>query len=177
MRGLVVVALTSAILLAGCGGGTTKQPSGQASSTGEATPSQPTTGSPITGPPTAPASPRNGVVVKTAGSQFGQVLFNGAGQAIYLFDKETTATPQCYAACAEAWPPVLTDGEPVAAASAQADRLSTTKRTDGSVQVTYGGHPIYYYAHEGKNEVRCHNVRGFGGLWLAVTPAGSAAAH
>jgi predicted lipoprotein with Yx(FWY)xxD motif len=114
-------------------------------------------------------------VVKAASSQFGRVLFDDAGQAIYLFDKETTAKPDCYDACAEAWPPVLTDGLPVAGRWAREDRLGTTKRTDGSVQVTYAGHPLYYYAHEGKNEVRCHNVREFGGLWLAVTPSGEAA--
>ena len=54
--------------------------------------------------------------------------------------------------------------------------LGTTKRTDGTTQVTYGGHPLYYYAHEAKNEVKCHNIQGFGGLWLVVTPAGRAAA-
>ena len=54
--------------------------------------------------------------------------------------------------------------------------LDTTKRTDGKTQVTYGGHPLYYYAHEAKNEVKCHNIRGFGGLWLVVTPIGRPAA-
>ena len=47
---------------------------------------------------------------------------------------------------------------------------------DGSTQVTYAGHPLYYYAHEGKNQVTCHNVSEFGGLWLVVTPTGQAAA-
>ena len=46
----------------------------------------------------------------------------------------------------------------------------------GTTQVTYGGHPLYFYAHEAKNEVKCHNIRGFGGLWLVVTPQGRAAA-
>jgi len=55
------------------------------------------------------------------------------------------------------------------------DLLGTTPRTDGSTQVTYAGHPLYYYAHEGKNVVTCHNVNEFGGLWLAVTPTGQAA--
>ena len=81
----------------------------------------------------------------------------------------------CYDECAVAWPPVLTDGPPVAAQGADADALGTTPRTDGSMQVTYGGHPLYYYAHEGPNEVRCHNVSGFGGLWLALSPAGEPA--
>ena len=48
--------------------------------------------------------------------------------------------------------------------------LGTTRRTDGTTQVTYAGHPLYYYAHEGPNEVKCHNVSTHGGLWWVVTP-------
>ena len=103
-------------------------------------------------------------------------VFDGTGQAIYLFDKEQTTKPECYGACAEAWPPVLTKGMPTAEDGAKQNLLDTTKRTDGKSQVTYGGHPLYYYAHEAKNEVKCHNIQGFGGLWLVVTPTGVAAA-
>jgi predicted lipoprotein with Yx(FWY)xxD motif len=116
-------------------------------------------------------------VIKAADSRFGTMLFDASGQAIYLFDKEKTAESQCYDACAEAWPPVLTEGPPQATGGARADKLGTTKRTDGTTQVTYAGHPLYFYAHEGKNQVLCHNVRGFGGLWLVVTPAGDPAPH
>ena len=105
------------------------------------------------------------------------MLYDGAGQAIYIFDKEHSSKPECYGACAEAWPPVLSTGAPVAAAGARSAALGTTKRIDGSTQVTYAGHPLYYYAHEGRNEVRCHNVREFGGLWLAVTATGAPAPH
>jgi predicted lipoprotein with Yx(FWY)xxD motif len=111
----------------------------------------------------------------TANSNFGAILFDGTGQAIYLFDKERSATPDCYDACAAAWPPVLTKGSPKALGAVKTSLLGTTKRTDGTTQVTYGGHPLYFYAHEGKNEVKCHNVQGFGGLWLVVTAAGKAA--
>src|SRR5664279_3805918 len=117
-----------------------------------------------------------GVTITTAGSDFGEVLFDGTGQAIYLFDKETTTVPDCYGDCAVAWPPVLTEGSPVAGAGTMTDLLGTKPRTDGSTQVTYAGHPLYYYAHEGKNVVTCHNVSEFGGLWLVVTPTGQSAA-
>jgi len=123
-----------------------------------------------------PAGTATGVTIMTAGSDFGEVLFDGTGQAIYLFGKETTAVPDCYGDCAVAWPPVLTSGSPVAGAGTMTDLLGTTPRTDGSTQVTYAGHPLYYYAHEGKNQVTCHNVSEFGGLWLVVTPTGQAAA-
>ena len=117
-----------------------------------------------------------GTVIKSAKSQFGMMLFDGTGQAIYLFDKERTTKPECYGACAEAWPPVLTNGTPIATDGTRQSLLAITKRTDGTTQVTYGGHPLYFYAHEAKNEVKCHNIQGFGGLWLVVTPEGRAAA-
>ena len=115
-----------------------------------------------------------GTEIALADSQFGQVLFDGSDQAIYLFDKETSSKPGCYGDCAAAWPPVLTKGEPVAGKGADEGLLGTTKRDDGSTQVTYGGHPLYYYAHEGPGEVRCHGVDEFGGLWLVVDAAGEA---
>ena len=114
-------------------------------------------------------------MIITATSEFGEVLFDGSGQAIYLFDLEQTATPACYDDCAVEWPPILTVGIPVAGKGTDASLLGTTARTDGSTQVTYGGHPLYAYAHEGKNEVRCHNVGGFGGFWFALSPTGDAA--
>jgi predicted lipoprotein with Yx(FWY)xxD motif len=116
----------------------------------------------------------NGTAIKLADSQYGKVLFDRAGQAIYLFDKEKSDRSDCYDACAAAWPPVLTDGKPQAAAGIDASLLGTTRRNDGKEQVTYNGHPLYYYAHEGRNEVRCHNVREFGGLWLALDGKGNA---
>ena len=121
------------------------------------------------------AGTATGVTITTAGSDFGEVLFDGTGQAIYLFDKETTAVPDCYGDCAAAWPPVLTEGSALAGGGTMTDLLGTTPRTDGATQVTYAGHPLYYYAHEGKNLVTCHNVSEFGGFWLVVTPTGRAA--
>ena len=104
------------------------------------------------------------------------MLVDDRGQAIYLFDKEDGRTPECYRACAAAWPPVLTDGSPLAAGSVRSGLLSTTVRSDGAVQLTYAGHPLYYYAHERPGQVLCHDVTEFGGRWLVVTPAGTPAA-
>lgn len=103
------------------------------------------------------------------------MLFDGSGQAIYLFDAETTSKPSCYGDCATAWPPVLTTGRPVARGGVQAGVLGVTTRRDGSTQVTYAGKPLYFYAHEGKDVVLCHNIREFGGLWLAISQTGSPA--
>jgi predicted lipoprotein with Yx(FWY)xxD motif len=114
-------------------------------------------------------------VIRVADSDFGRMLFDRSGQAIYLFDKESRTSPECYGACARAWPPVLTKGPPRAQGAARSDLLGTTRRRDGSHQVTYNGHPLYFYAHEGKNEVLCHDVAEFGGVWLVVTPSGEPA--
>jgi predicted lipoprotein with Yx(FWY)xxD motif len=126
--------------------------------------------SPSVGQPTV-----NGRVIITAGSDFGTMLFDESRQAIYLFDRETTSTPDCYGACAEAWPTVLTKNPPRARGDVRPGLLGTTPRGDGSLQVTYAGHPLYFYAHEGKNQVLCHNVSEFGGVWLVVTPGGDPA--
>ena len=120
------------------------------------------------------AGAADGTEVELASSQFGEILFDSKNQAIYLFDKESSSQSECYGECAAAWPPVLTDGEPVARAGTNEKLLGTTERDDGSSQVTYGGHPLYYYAHEGPGEVLCHGVDEFGGLWLVVDAAGNA---
>jgi predicted lipoprotein with Yx(FWY)xxD motif len=111
-------------------------------------------------------------MIIAADSQFGSVLYDASGQAIYLFDAETSSVPKCYDECAQAWPPVLTTGAPRAKGEVQSDLLGTTRRMDGARQVTYDGRPLYFYAHEGKYQVLCHNIDGYGGTWLAVQPNG-----
>ncbi len=115
-------------------------------------------------------------MIIAADSDFGTILYDASGQPIYLFDAEETSRPECYDECAEAWPPVLTTGTPRAKGPVQSELLGTTRRSDGSSQVTYAGHPLYFYAHEGKYQVLCHNVVEFGGTWLAVQPSGKPAA-
>ena len=110
-----------------------------------------------------------------AESEFGTILHDATGQPIYLFDAETSTRPECYDECAKSWPPVLTRGAPRAKGAVQSELLGTTRRTDGSTQISYAGHPLYFYAHEGKFQVLCHNVDEFGGTWLAVQPSGKPA--
>jgi predicted lipoprotein with Yx(FWY)xxD motif len=113
-----------------------------------------------------------GQVIKSGDSEFGTILFDGDGRAIYIWEVETTPTAECYGDCAEAWPPVLTDGTPTAIGAVDGKLLGTTQRTDGKMQVTYNGHPLYYYAHEEAGEVKCHNIRTHGGLWWVIQPSG-----
>ena len=107
-------------------------------------------------------------------SPFGEMLFDTDDQAIYLFRPEADGRPACYGDCAVAWPPVLTRGRPQALAGLRTGLLGQVERRDGTTQVTYGGWPLYTYAHEGPREVLCHDVVLNGGLWLAVGPDGRA---
>ena len=122
-----------------------------------------------------PEKVATGTTITTGDSEFGTMLFNDKRQAIYIWELEESAKAECYGDCADAWPPVLTDGAPIATGSVNKDLLGTTERTDGTTQVTYNGHPLYYYAHEGPGEVKCHNIRTHGGLWWVIQPNGNRA--
>ena len=171
MRAIVGPVLASLIVVAGCG--SADRPASKDADSAVQTPSESPSPSPSLATPSEEG--QRGRVIKTAGSEYGQMLFDRSGQAIYLFDKEKTSTPACYDSCAEAWPPVLTKGLPQASGNARPGLLGITRRKDGSKQVTYAGHPLYFYAHEEPNQVLCHNVSEFGGLWLVVTPNGDPA--
>jgi predicted lipoprotein with Yx(FWY)xxD motif len=169
------------VLAAGCGSqddpppGTADRPTSSAStplpSSAPATPS----GDPSSATDASPSS-STGTRIITAGSDYGPMLYDGTGQPIYLFTAESGERPACYDGCAEDWPPVLTDGEPTGDAGVRRELLGSTQRADGSTQVTYAGHPLYFYAHEGKYEVLCHDVEEYGGTWLVVQPDGTPAA-
>ena len=151
----------------------TREAPDPSSATGRSSEVRPPAAPRSSGSSTAPASKGTRVVVDD--SDFGPMLYSAEGQAIYLFDLEDSPRPRCYDDCAVEWPPVLTDGEPVAGRGARTRLLGTVGRDDGTTQVTYAGHPLYFYAHEGPHEVLCHDFFEFGGTWYVVQPAGSAA--
>jgi predicted lipoprotein with Yx(FWY)xxD motif len=122
----------------------------------------------------APEAMAKGTKLKVEQSEYGNVLMNGRGLATYLFDVETTKTPECYGDCAVAWPPVLTKGKPRAGAGVKPGLLGVTERTDGSRQVTYKGHPLYLYEHDRPGDIFCQDVFEFGGTWLLVNRRGNA---
>jgi len=116
---------------------------------------------------------RPGKIVKVVSSRFGRVISDRKGEAFYLFDKEKGKKSRCYGACARAWPPVITKGKPRARGAAKASLLGTTKRKNGKRQVTYKGHPLYYYVDDSPGNILCQDVNEFGGLWLVVKPNGN----
>ena len=113
-----------------------------------------------------------GTKISASSSRFGTMIWGPQRQAIYVFERDGRNRSRCYGACAAAWPPVYTSGAPVAGSGARRSLLGTTRRRDGRRQVTYRGRPLYYYAHEGAGEVRCHNVFLNGGLWWVIGPDG-----
>jgi predicted lipoprotein with Yx(FWY)xxD motif len=115
-----------------------------------------------------------GPKVKIVRSQFGHILADGRGQALYRFSRETGGASRCYGACAKAWPPVPARGRPTAGRGARAGLVGTTRRRDGTPQLTYAGRPVYYYLGDSPGRVVCHDVTEFGGVWRVMRSDGSA---
>jgi predicted lipoprotein with Yx(FWY)xxD motif len=118
----------------------------------------------------AGASPPTVTVERSA---YGVVLFDGHGKALYAFTRDRGSWSTCAGPCAAAWPPYIAKDDPRAGAGANPSLLRTTRRADGSRQVTYAGRPLYYYVGDRKpGQILCQNVSEFGGLWLVVRPNG-----
>jgi predicted lipoprotein with Yx(FWY)xxD motif len=121
--------------------------------------------------PTSAASTALGI--GTAALPPGTALVDGAGRALYLFDADGI-TSSCTGACAQVWPPLRApDALPGTTGAVQGSLLATTPRADGARQVTYDGHPLYYFAGDtGPGEARGQGVHNFGGGWYVVAPNG-----
>ena len=164
MKRLATLSTGALLALAGCGA-EKDEPTAAATATPEM--------AAATATPTAAATAkRKGTRIVLGDSEFGSMLFNAKKQAIYIFDKDPKNKTVCYGECAEAWPPVYTQGKPVAGKGVRARLLGTIKRRDGRRQVTYAGQPLYYYDHEGPGQVLCHDVFLNGGYWWVVGPSG-----
>ena len=174
MRTRPIAAILLAGLLTACAGDPATPAAEESTPTSSSTTARDNPSTEPSPPPSVRPTERGRKVV-AAESDFGTILFDDTGQAIYVFDVETTSRPRCYGSCAVAWPPVLTEGAPLAGERVEEALLGTTQRSDGTTQVTYDGHPLYFYAHEGKDEVKCHDVFLNGGNWYAVQPDGDRA--
>lgn len=159
------VLLVMSIVLAACGG-----------APAAATPVPPTTAPTAVPPTTMPApqpTPSRPAALKvTQNATLGQFLADDQGRTLYMFLNDTSTTSTCYDACAKSWPPLLTQGQPTAGGGVNASLLGTTQRTDGTTQVTYNGHPLYYFA----NDAQPGDTKGQGikQIWYVVSPAGDA---
>jgi predicted lipoprotein with Yx(FWY)xxD motif len=119
---------------------------------------------------------RKPTVVQVQDSQYGDVLFDRKGFVLYLFTRDTGKKSSCYGDCAEAWPAYRKRGPLKAGDGVDPSALEVTRRKDGSRQVAYEGHPLYYYIDDDEpGEILCHGVTEFGGDWLVVQPNGQPA--
>jgi predicted lipoprotein with Yx(FWY)xxD motif len=126
---------------------------------------------PPTEAPAATSAPVAGTAIQIGKNDtLGSFLVNDKGMTLYLFTKDTPDTSACYEKCATAWPPLLTTGNPVSGEGVDASKLGTTTRTDGAVQVTYNGWPLYYYDKDkAPGDVVGQDV---GDVWFVVSAAG-----
>ncbi len=106
-------------------------------------------------------------------SRLGTILVDQKGLTLYLFVADTSTKSTCSGTCAAAWPPLLTSGNAKAGKGAKSNLLGTTKRSDGSSEVTYNGHPLYYYAGDSKpGDTNGQGLNQFGALWWVLDADG-----
>jgi predicted lipoprotein with Yx(FWY)xxD motif len=146
------VSLAALLAVAGCGGGSSSASASHTSGTGSGA----------------------ATIGVTKNARLGQILTDSKGDTVYVFDKDSNGKSACGGSCAGVWPPVTTSGSPKAGMGVAASKLGTTKRSDGSTQVTYAGHPLYTYtADTSPGATMGNGINSFGALWHAVRPDGS----
>jgi predicted lipoprotein with Yx(FWY)xxD motif len=190
--GFALLAVAAALAIAGCGGGgssgggyggggessaseTAGGSGGAYSSKGGgayAAPSEETTASSASGGASQ--------VSTGMAKEVGEVLVDANGMTLYYFEKDQKGSgqSQCSGACAEAWPPLLTEGEPKAMSAAQSSMLGTIERSDGTTQVTYAGWPLYTFVEDkAPGEDNGTDSKAFGASWYPLHPNGEKAGH
>jgi predicted lipoprotein with Yx(FWY)xxD motif len=102
--------------------------------------------------------------------KLGRIVVDSNGRTLYLFEKDKTTKSRCYGQCATAWPPALVKGRPTAGSGVAAAKLGTTKRRNGSRQLTYGGHPLYRFIQDNNKpgSTKGQKVDAFGAEWYVV---------
>jgi predicted lipoprotein with Yx(FWY)xxD motif len=184
-----LLAAVAALAIAACGssgdssggsGGAYGSKGGGATSGGESTsdssgggayaaPTESTTGGEA-------ASGEAAVVSLASVPKLGLILVDSKGLTLYDFHKDKGTTSACYGECAKVWPPLTTSGAPQPGNGASASKLGTTKRSDGTMQVTYAGHPLYTYAADKKpGEANGNDFSSFGAQWYALKGSGEEA--
>jgi predicted lipoprotein with Yx(FWY)xxD motif len=154
---LALLAVIGAVVIAGCGGGSS---STSAESTGSSGESVTTSGG------------GSGSIAGGEVAGLGTVLVDSSGMTVYMFTEDKGTTSVCYGGCESAWPPVVASGKPTAGEGAMSADLGTTKRKDGTLQVTYKGHPLYTYADDkSAGEANGNEAEG---TWFLLDEAGAA---
>jgi predicted lipoprotein with Yx(FWY)xxD motif len=115
------------------------------------------------------------VVVEAHSGPMGTFLTDGGGKSLYLFASDTATKSNCSGVCVSYWPPLTTTGKVKASGAAAASKLTTISRSDGTKQVVYAGHPLYYYKQDSApGDTKGQGSTNFGARWWLVAPSGSA---
>lgn len=167
---IATLALGLAVAVAGCGG--SSDSSGESAYGGN----ESTATSKSTSSESGDASGGAATIAVASVGDLGKVLVDSKGFTLYYFKKDKGGKSACYGACAEGWPPLTTEGTAKGMGGVQASMLSTTKRKDGTTQVTYAGWPLYTYVVDKKpGEANGNDIDAFGGEWYALHANGEKA--
>ena len=108
-------------------------------------------------------------------TKLGMILVNSRGHTLYLFAKDRNGKSACSGSCAKFWPPFLRSGKPTAGSGVKAAMLGTTKRSNGSLQLTYNKHPLYTFTLDKQaGQTKGEGMLAFGARWYAVSAKGTA---
>jgi len=120
-------------------------------------------------------SPTGGAAsVAARGGSLGTILVDSQGRTLYLFEKDKNGRSACSGACAQTWPPLTASGAPKAGSGLTASLLGTTRRSDGSMQITYHGHPLYRYSGDSSaGQTNGQGSKAFGAEWYVLAPSGN----
>jgi predicted lipoprotein with Yx(FWY)xxD motif len=167
---LAAVPLAATIALAGCGGSsrTSSDTATRAHTMTHTTAMQHTMGGDTHAMPAFAHAQ-----LSVYGSEYGRVIFDQNHTALYTFSADLGTTSTCYGACQAAWPPLLTTGTPRVAAGLNPALIGTTKRRNGALQVTYAGHPVYFYSGDKGTNIGCQHVKLHGGYWYVLNSNGT----
>lgn len=155
-----------ALIAAGCGGSSNAN-TGSSSASNTTSSSSPNTTS-------SAGSAARSATVKLRKTSLGMILVGPSGRSLYLFLKDKKGKSACYNACASGWPPLTTKSKPTAGKGVKASLLTTVKRKDGTMEVVYNHHPLYYYSGDSKaGQTEGQGLTQFGAPWYVLNAKGN----
>jgi predicted lipoprotein with Yx(FWY)xxD motif len=162
---VTVTALATALVVAACG---------SSSNSGTSASPVPANPAPANPAPASGSGSSSSLTIGTASGSDGTYLTGPSGRALYLWVADTGGKSVCNGSCAKVWPPLVTKGMPNAGNGVKQSDIGTVKRSDGSEQVTYKGHPLYYYiSDKSAGQVTGQGSNSFGAKWWLVAPSGA----
>ena len=160
---LITASIGAAVLAASCGGSSYGSTS---ASTGGGYPG-------AAGTPPGSSGP-SATTVATRSTALGQILVDSSGRTLYLFAADQGTSSSCYNACAGVWPPLTVTGAPTAGPGVHQSLLASVARKDGSMEVVYNGHPLYYFISDKQpGDTTGQALSSFGADWYVLSPAGT----